>query len=198
LGATPDQIFIVTAGGISAKALGQWGYKGRLSPYKCSDWPEYRYPWGQPVVYSRAALQYVQSGLAAGGLTKQCREFNVTHDAGNPIFHWMYGLPDYVIKFHMFPTGGKVKSEMLGVHGIHRYRSDVNRVVTMYDVHNQALNRSKVSFKKYMNQRHERLGYLQTETYAKYGHPSQWKDGEWHTLPLDDCMDPDMKKKKQS
>lgn len=196
LKAKPDDVFIITAGGVSAKQLGQFGYLGRRASYKCSELPDYRYPWGQPVVYSKASLQLIRSGLQAGGLVKQCKEFNVTHDAGNSIFHWMYGLPDYAFKFHMFP-GTRVSKEYFGVHGIHRYDKGFGGIVTMNDVHQQIYNgtsKKLIAFQKYMKDRHHRAGFLQSETYAKYGDPTTWGD-EWHTMPVRDCMDKEMREK---
>lgn len=185
--------YIITAGGRSAKQLGQFGYKGVRSPYKCSELPEYRYPWGQPVVYSQAALVRIKPGLRAGGLVKQCIEFDLTHDAGNSIFHWMYQLPDYAIRISMFPSD-QVPREVFGVHGIHRYIEPLDRIVTMKEVHEQTMNATKkMTYKKYMRIVNNRTGFLQTETFAKYGDPSTWGD-EWHTMPVRDCMDKDMKK----
>jgi hypothetical protein len=188
-------VYLVTAGGRSAKQLGQFGYKGIRGAYKCSDLPEYRYPWGQPVIYSRAALRRVTPGLRAGGLVKQCIEFDVTHDAGNSIFHWMYQLPDYAIRISMFP-GTKVSRDVMGVHGIHRYIESVGHVVTMKEVHAQATNSSqKTSYKKYMKFLNNRTGFLESETLAKYGDPRGWGDDVWHTMPVTDCMDNEMRSK---
>jgi hypothetical protein len=36
---------------------------------------------------------------------------------------------------------------------------------------------------------------LETETFAKFGDPSTWGDDEWHTMPVRDCMDKEMKNK---
>jgi hypothetical protein len=188
-------VYLVTAGGRSAKQLGQFGYKGIRGAYKCSDLPEYRYPWGQPVIYSRAALRRVTPGLRAGGLVKQCIEFDVTHDAGNSIFHWMYQLPDYAIRISMFP-GTKVSRDVMGVHGIHRHIESVGHVVTMQEIHAQATNSTqKTTIKKYMKILNNRTGFLESETLAKYGGPSGWGDGVWHTMPVTDCMDKEMRGK---
>ena len=193
LAVDPSEAYLVTAGGVSPKVLGQSGYKGWESPYKCSNEEDYRYPWGQPVIYSRAALHLVQPGLRAGGLVKQCLEFQLTHDTGNSVFHWMYQIPDYAVRVHMFPQA-VTRREMMGVHGIHRFVKKVDRIVTMKEVHSQVLN-STQSLMKYMKERHHHKGYLETETFAKFGDPSTWGDDEWHTMPVRDCMDKEMKNK---
>ena len=185
----PNKVMLVTVAGQAAKTLGKSGYLGRRSPYHCSSDPAYRYPWGQPVVYTRPALAMIQPGLRAGALVKQCLEFDVTHDAGNPIVHWMYQIPDMPTRFHMWPSD-EMNSEVLAVHGITRFVPTCNRTFDMYDVHEQWLRRGKQKIKRYMMVVHdERWGFNQTETYAKYGHPSTWGD-VWHTLPVSDCKDP--------
>jgi hypothetical protein len=193
LNVDPAVPYIVTSGGVTAKFLGEWGYKGISGAYKCSSKDEFRYPWGQPVIYSRAALELVTPGFRAGGLVKQCNEFLVTHDAGNSIFHWMYQIPDYAIKFHMFP-GDRVKSEAFGVHGINRLIKKLKHIFTMNEVHIQALQSKPTKFLRYMRVRHERKGFLETETFAKFGHPSKWGN-DWHVMPRSDCMDKEMRDK---
>jgi hypothetical protein len=192
----PAETYLITAAGVSAKFLGQWGYVGTRGLYQCSALDDFRYPWGQPVIYSRAALNLITPGLRAGGLVKQCLEFQVTHDVGNAIFHWMYQIPDYSIKVHMFPNN-VVASEAFGVHGIHRFIKKMNRTVTMKDVHMQALNRTATGFKRYMRTRHQRKGFLETDTFARFGDPSTWGH-EWHTMPVRDCMDRAMRQKSDS
>jgi hypothetical protein len=67
--------------------------------YHCSDDAQFRYNWGQPVVYNRAAFELVIPGLQNDGLVKQCLEYEVTHDVGNAIFHWMYSIPAVRFEF---------------------------------------------------------------------------------------------------
>lgn len=189
----PSETYLVTAAGVAAKFLGQWGYLGPRGSYQCSDLDDFRYPWGQPVIYSRAALHLIEPGLRAGGLVKQCLEFQVTHDVGNAIFHWMYQIPDYSIKVNMFPSN-VVTSEVFGVHGIYRFIKKLNRTVTMKDVHLQALNRTATGFKRYMRKKQHRKGFLETDTFARFGDPSLWGD-KWNTMPVRDCMDKEMRQK---
>ena len=186
----PLQLLLATPAGKSAKELGMFGYLGRRqSPYLCSTDQAYRYPWGQPVIYSQAAFRMLLPGFRAGGLVRQCLEFNVTHDAGNPIVHWMYQIPDVTFKFHMF-ADHKISREALAIHGITRYRAAFNRSYSMHDIHGYVQEQKRVTIKKYMLQVHdERHGFNQTETYAKYGHPSTWGD-QWHTMPVSDCLSP--------
>ena len=81
--------------------LGQSGYlpvkgpgKNGMANYECIGAggvdDHYNYPWGQPIVYNQPAFQIVLKAFRLGGLVKQCREYGVTHDAGNAILHWMY------------------------------------------------------------------------------------------------------------
>ena len=51
-------------------SLGQFLYKRKYSPYRCPEDDEYKYPWGQPAVYNRAALERILSGLQQNGLVK--------------------------------------------------------------------------------------------------------------------------------
>jgi hypothetical protein len=95
----------------------------------------------------------------------------------------------------MFP-GTKVSRDVMGVHGIHRHIESVGHVVTMQEIHAQATNSTqKTTIKKYMKILNNRTGFLESETLAKYGGPSGWGDGVWHTMPVTDCMDKEMRGK---
>mmetsp|Transcript_19430 Transcript_19430/g.29201 ORF Transcript_19430/g.29201 Transcript_19430/m.29201 type:complete len:428 (+) Transcript_19430:39-1322(+) len=187
LNSTSNVLF--TGNGLGAKGLGQYGYKSKIqSQYLCAK--DYRYPWGQPVIYSSASLNLIKRGLELGGLVKQCLEYNVTHDAGNAIFHWMYGIPDMAFRVQTFaePEDNTTKraSDVLAVHGIDRMFKE-KPTLTMHQVHD-SIATSSFGWKRYHRQVRERLGYNQTSTYVKYGHPWTWTD-EWHTMPRKDCMD---------
>mmetsp|Transcript_19743 Transcript_19743/g.29312 ORF Transcript_19743/g.29312 Transcript_19743/m.29312 type:complete len:472 (+) Transcript_19743:116-1531(+) len=181
---------LFTGNGLGARQLGQFGYmKPWTTPYLCS--PDYRYPWGQPVIYSKASLNLIKRGFELGGLVKQCLEYNVTHDAGNAIFHWMYGIPDIAIQVQTFAEEGPRASDVLAIHGIDRIYKD-KRTLTMHQVHSSIS--PHFGWKKYHRQVRVRPGFNQTSTFQQFGHPSTWMD-EWHTMPRVDCMDEETRQK---
>ena len=175
------------------------------TPYSCEKKDDsYKYPWGQPVVYNRKAMESVIAGLRLGGLVKQCLEFDVNHDVGNAIFHWMYSIP-----YASFPRvfnlkGVKDPEKFLQRKGPKKqklFREDVT-VIHGIDFHHdfsQELfwtrrfrDSSKVFDRKgnippdaYFGFGHV-TGFHSTDTFAKYGSPQEWKD-EWHTMPISDC-----------
>jgi hypothetical protein len=95
----PSELFIMAAWGFLP--LGQKGYlptrKVKLE-YQCRTDPQFLDAWGQPMIYSRGALEKVYRGLRLEGVTKQCEEYSVLHDVGNAILHWMYSLPELRIR----------------------------------------------------------------------------------------------------
>ena len=53
-------------------------------------------------------------------MTKQCEEYVVTHDLGNPIVHFMYNLPSVQlpeISGHV-PNREDTSQELLGMHAV--------------------------------------------------------------------------------
>jgi hypothetical protein len=89
-GLNASDVFVLTA-----KSQSPLGKTFGKDPHDCSTLPDYMYPRGQPVVYSKAALSQVVTGFTLGSVTSQCNEFNVTHDVdGNPLIHWMYMIPE--------------------------------------------------------------------------------------------------------
>lgn len=164
--------------------LGKWGYSKQKGGYKCSSKPSHMYPWGQPAVYNKASFQLVMNGFRLGGLVKQCMEFDVTHDVGNALFHWMYSLP--AVRIHIVSGKPRFRPYFIGHHHIGRhgpsshiknfhgkYRNPGRRYP--YD-HN-----SLPPFKWF-----NRTGYLSTETFKNFGNPWTWKN-EWHVMPVSDC-----------
>ena len=192
--------------------LGQHAYLKHHSPYKCSKDNEFKYPWGQPVVYNRAALERILPGLEQNGLVKQCVEYGVTHDVGNALLHWMYSIPS--VKFR-FPNAKqqltwkrgkrnwKFRGDSIGYHGagVHESlkmewfheetRHERRRIETMNNV---PFNRSNLPREDYFEWQHVN-GFNQTATFEKYGDPGNWS--EWHTMPTFDCkqMSPDVRQK---
>ena len=179
---------VVFSGGWPAKRLGQAGYKGpHQSAYKCSRGESFTYPHGQPVVYSAAGLRRIQNGLELGGLVKQCREFDVTHDAGNAIFHWMYSLPDSWIR--MPQRADRQRNHFVALHGIGRCpkgQCDMAYIHKLYTKQARTWMRPPAP-DEYDYKMHEATGFHKTETYEIYGDPSSWTK-EWHTMPVSNCI----------
>merc|ERR1712232_486716 len=77
---------------------------------------------GQPVVYNRDALELILPGLRWNGLVRQCLEFNVTHDVGNAIFHWMYSIPTARFRANNYKAYNKLPShfrdDIIAHHGL--------------------------------------------------------------------------------
>lgn len=178
-------------------------------PYSCEKKDNsYKYPWGQPVVYNRKAMESIIAGLRLGGLVKQCLEFDVNHDVGNAIFHWMYSIPyaSFPRIFNLKGVGAQTKfrtnlqrmeqnkqklfrEDVTGIHGIdfHHYFSQqlfwTRRVPDSIKVFDQ---KGKLPPDVYFGFGHV-TGFLSTDTFAKYGSPNEWKD-EWHTMPISECL----------
>jgi hypothetical protein len=181
---------IVTAGGKRAmsRALGQSSYS-RFPLYKCSNSHNFTYPWGQPVMYSRAARETVKDGWNSGGLVSQCQEFKVSHDVGNAIFHWIYSLP--VVNIRLFSHTTAESGKSFGTHGINHEtaatRTGKKEIKDMYQMHN-------IFEQTYFNHVqpiiwHNATGFRSTNTYNMYGEPVTWGN-VWHTMPYSDCWDP--------
>ena len=181
---------VVFSGGWPPKRLGQAGYKTfRKTPYNCSVDKPFTYPHGQPVVYSAAGLRRILNGLKLGGLVKQCREFNVTHDSGNAIFHWMYSLSDSWIRMPQRPD--RILNHYMAIHGVGRCERGP---CDMAYIHKRFTNDVEQELwqplpEEYKYEMHEVAGFHQTETYKLYGDPSSWTK-EWHTMPVSNCISP--------
>jgi hypothetical protein len=185
---------LVTSGPFqkNTQVLGQMSYLNeKQRNYTCrTDDVDFQYPWGQPVIYNDVALRYISSGLRLGGLTKQCEEFQVTHDAGNAIIHWMYSIPEVRIRIPLKPNSFQPKS--FGVHGVAKKhtregkRLDEKEYMSMYDVHTEYTKKKREGF---LYKYHNATGFRQTRTYSKYGDPSSWMK-EWHIMPVSDCNPP--------
>lgn len=194
----PESIMLITGSNVVMdRTLGQSSYSNDPN-YTCSITDHnFTYPWGQPVFYTRGALQLVASGLRAGGLMKQCEEFQVTHDAGNAIFHWMYSIPEVRVRFFTYPT--RHDDETFGSHGVGRKIKDVygkkhklagtsyfKMMSEMAEVHRYYLTMRDEPLSEIVW--HNVTGFQQTHTYQQYGDPTTWND--WHTMPIADCMGP--------
>jgi hypothetical protein len=183
---------LVTAGGRRSmyRPLGQPGYS-RYPSYQCSKTINFTYPWGRPVLYSRAARKIVQGGWETGGMVQQCLEFKVLHDVGNAIFHWIYSLPVINIRLFGHTTGGGGQS--FGAHGVNHdtaaTMSGKKPIQTMYQVHD-TFTRAHYNWSQQQPILwHNATGFYKTKTYQRYGDPTSWKD-VWHIVPYSDCWDP--------
>ena len=180
-----------------ASFLGQFAYLKKRSPYRCSQDDEYRYPFGLAVVYNRAALERILSGLQQNGLVKQCIEYGVTHDVGNALLHWMYSIPS--VRFR-FPNAKQqlteskhwnFRDDSIGYHGAGAHAS-----LKMEWFHEMTRHGRKIvenmmkppfnpaPYEGYYDWRNVN-GFNQTATFEKYGDPGNWT--EWHTMPIFDC-----------
>mmetsp|Transcript_25755 Transcript_25755/g.53673 ORF Transcript_25755/g.53673 Transcript_25755/m.53673 type:complete len:142 (+) Transcript_25755:1072-1497(+) len=122
-----------------------------------------------------------------------CDKFDLAHDVGNAIYHWMYMLPE--VRLPKIPPRDVWKygksgrpSPLMGIHGFARpnkkkKKSRTNRNTT--DIYN-ALGQFTYPKPPYTYKWHRPKGYMQTETYHLYGNASSWKDA-WHTIPRAYC-----------
>jgi hypothetical protein len=177
---------IATSGGVrkhsKGRELGQQSFaQAYQRQYNCSVGnPDFTYPWGQPVVYNRAALSRIHSGLTQGGLVRQCLTYNVTHDVGNAVFHWMYQLPEVRFRIPFFPK--MFKWHFMGIHGV----AKSEEALSMQQVHEKF--QRLPQYDKHEHHWFEAHGFQQTVTFRKHGDPETWK--EWHTMPTSDCAGP--------
>ena len=153
--------------------------------YNCSFYEQDTYPWGQPVMYNQGAMQRILKGLELGGLTKQCNAFDVTHDAGNQIMHWMYSLPVLRVTIAQddimgltdpkFPYTGD-RDVAVGLHGL-------DKVIGIDNVHERY---RKAGTPPHIAIWHNVTGFHKTQTYQQHGDPSTWTE-EWYTMPQKEC-----------
>jgi hypothetical protein len=194
---SPTSIMLITgSSAIMDRTLGQSSYSN-VPDYKCDTTNHnYTYPWGQPVFYTHGALAYIRNGLQAGGLVKQCLEYNVTHDAGNAVFHWMYSIPEVRIRFFTYPT--RHDPDTFGSHGVQhvimkQYRRNhakfgqqyMKTTPTMRELHDYYLGFGDGPIDVLW---HNVTGFRQTPTFQQYGDPATWNGNQWHTMSIADCM----------
>ena len=177
-GLNASDVFVLTS-----KPLSPLGHQ-----HDCSISPDYLYPRGQPVVYSKAALSQVVTGFTLGSVTSQCKEFEVTHDVGNPLIHWMYMIPEVRLPTipHEVPQDwntSTIDTSLLGVHGVGKPDT-----LNTKEVH-LLLNDLPTPQPPFNYHWHRPTGFMLTQTYHLYGNASSWKD-KWHTMPVSDCKGP--------
>jgi hypothetical protein len=176
---------LVLTSGPSSRMLGKFGFIPDRAPYKCSQDPSYSFPWGQVVAYNRATLQHIRKGLQLHGLSKQCLEYNVFHDVGNALFHWMYQLPELHLQISDRPY--ELRPDLLGAHGVGRCGYFSCSMQDIADLFRHPLFDPPNPFPVVW--RNTSTGYQTTTTYQQYGGPSQWTE-VWHTMPTRDCLGP--------
>lgn len=182
---------VVTADAPPGHALGQTGYFNRRKttiapPYQCPLHNiNFTYPWGQPIFYNQAAFELLMPALKANGHTKQCQEFDLNHDVGNALVNWMFGIPTvWMRNSKASPRGIDYRGDYLGVHRVTRFgsRSKMNIIHDIFERYKPyPYNYNKRPKYQWTNT----TGFVQTQTYAKFGHPSTWKS-LWHTFPVSD------------
>jgi hypothetical protein len=184
---------LFTAGSLdgSAATLGQSGYLHANASYQCSTSADFTYPWGLLTVYSREALKQVLNGFRLGGLVRVCKAFKVTHDVGNAIFHWMFGLTEvrihiaYRFPFLSVPLGASRLNESFGMHGVAATKGQFGKPNNMTTIHNSY----KLSpFQLPTIHKFKSRGFQSTSIYQQYGDPRTWT--EWHAFTPRDCARP--------
>jgi hypothetical protein len=179
-GLSPDEPMVLTS--TWAQQLGiTWG--DASSHANCSQHRDYMYPWGQPAVYSRAGFERMSKAFQLGAIAKQCTAFDVTHDVGNPVVHWMMMLPE--VRLPSIPSSPPAiwSGHLLGAHGVGKPGAPQN----LTDAHAQ-IGHVKHPQPPYQYKWHRPKGFLQTSTYKLHGNVSKWTT--WHTMNVSDCQRP--------
>lgn len=163
------------------------------------------YPWGQPVMYNRQAMNKIITGLRLGGLVKQCLEYDVNHDVGNAIFHWMYSLPyaSFPRTMNLKLMGGldDLKSKMerkmnffrddtVGIHGIdiQDYFSQERFWSLRHNDSIRVFDKEKLTPKAEVYFGFGNVsGFHSTDTFSIHGSPDEWRE-KWHTMNTSDCI----------
>eukprot|EP00979_Chaetoceros_neogracilis_P005527 scaffold1003_cov171-Chaetoceros_neogracile.AAC.4 len=156
--------------------------------YHCSDDAQFRYNWGQPVVYNWAAFELVIPGLQNDGLVKQCLEYEGTHDVGNAIFHWMYSIPAVRFRVPNFKGGAnKKRQDFIAYHG-----AGTSKRLSMNIFHKDRIPNDQEMFnvrplppEAYFGW-YNVSGFRRTDTFKQFRNPQEW-EGEWHTMLVSDC-----------
>eukprot|EP00547_Thalassionema_nitzschioides_P018637 CAMPEP_0194254102 /NCGR_PEP_ID=MMETSP0158-20130606/31366_1 /TAXON_ID=33649 /ORGANISM="Thalassionema nitzschioides, Strain L26-B" /LENGTH=427 /DNA_ID=CAMNT_0038992017 /DNA_START=118 /DNA_END=1401 /DNA_ORIENTATION=- len=152
--------------------------------YYCSDDQDFKYPWGQPVIYSRGALEVISNGLRLNGLLSECVAYGMLHDVGFQIFNWMYSLPALLISLsdHYKSTYNReITQKEEGVFGYHGILNDhipdgvPPSFDTMQEAHEyyQTVLGEPAEFDyKWYNA----TGFRSTWTFSIYQDPTTWED----------------------
>ena len=136
----------------------------------------------------------MERGYRADSLVLQCNAFGATHDAGNAILNWMYGLP--VRKIPPLPgLEMGFGNEFIGSHNVGRFDPRSDRDVSFKATHefwmDNKYNPPDIDTLPMFVQKdgwyHNVTGFRETKTYARYGDPQQWDEGVWHVMSVENC-----------
>jgi hypothetical protein len=168
-------------GGVSL--LGQPGYlDSEEREYACRTDPQFQYAWGQPVIYSRGALEKIAPGLRLEGFTKQCAEYKITHDVGVQVFNWMYSLPELRIRTTEHPVQAW-RGDYVAMHNV---GSDKKKGKSSFYEVEERYQKLEEKFNMWYNWNNV-TGFHETQTFCDHGDPSKWTTS-WHTMPVKDCL----------
>eukprot|EP01032_Pedospumella_encystans_P017483 gene17483-19920_t len=70
-------------------------FSRKSPPHSCRESIAYEFPFAQPAIINRAAMQRMHNGIEANGLTSLQLEWGGTHDALLGMFLWIYDIPTY-------------------------------------------------------------------------------------------------------
>eukprot|EP00547_Thalassionema_nitzschioides_P010769 CAMPEP_0194262270 /NCGR_PEP_ID=MMETSP0158-20130606/46458_1 /TAXON_ID=33649 /ORGANISM="Thalassionema nitzschioides, Strain L26-B" /LENGTH=418 /DNA_ID=CAMNT_0039002423 /DNA_START=37 /DNA_END=1289 /DNA_ORIENTATION=- len=177
--------------------------------YYCSDKEDFKYPWAQPIIYSRGSLKVISNGFRLNGLLSECVAYKLLYDVGLPIFNWMYSLPALMITLSDHYTHSysrEITQEEEGVFGYHGVLNDhtsghAASFYTMQKAHEYYQTEldepTELTYKW-----HNATGFRSTRTHSIHGDPRTWEDA-WmisdnrECKPVDDDGEEAWKKKKE-
>lgn len=181
---TQDEPIISSTDVTTGHYIGKFGAQLGASPYKCSTDPEWKIFWGQPLLYNQPAFHKMVHVGRLQGLVKQCVEFDVFHDVGNGLIHWMLGFRWLVLPGVNRKRKDKLKADLLSYHGIGRQPFNY----TMQEVHEQfetLVSSDKASLQSNQHVWSRPRGYSNSTHFKKYKGPENWTD-IWHTFRVRD------------
>lgn len=196
-----DSDEIIFVGTSEPRALGNQYFETTL--YNCSnDDPQFQYVWGQPAIYSKAAMKRVVNGFRLGAITSICMLYEVAHDVAVAIFGWMYSLPSLSICLSMCGVENSATNDWMpddrkscfGCHGIANDRMEViiDSLQPMHEYYEARENIEEWSMNKPEDCNYlwnNVTGFRQTRTYQRHNDPSTWI--QWHLGPepeKPDCL----------
>jgi hypothetical protein len=158
----------------------------------CSIDSDFLYPKGESetaIVYSQAALRAISQGFEMNAISTQCSAFAnsnaTTYRTASALVHWMYSLPHVRLPL----ISGAVEKDfhgesfkMIGLHGAGNKKLSGSDALEIHK-HVRYRRHPKPPYNYHW---HRPSGFLQTNTYRKYGDVSQWT--EWHALSPLECL----------
>ena len=152
-----DPAEVIFVGTSEPRVLGNQYFQTPL--YNCSeDDSQFKYVWGQPAIYSKAAMTRVMNGFRLGAMSSICMLYEVFHDVAAGIFGWMYSLPSLTISLSFCGEEDSGTNDWIhqdkklcfGCHGIANQRMDViiDSLQPMQDYYEARENRKEWSVNK--------------------------------------------------